>query len=80
MTICDFCSQFREDGQCELGLKTPRKMTCREFAPGVEKFCSNPSDFVSPDQIVQMAVYFGIKGIELKKVKLTAERYRTSPV
>jgi hypothetical protein len=55
-------------------------MTCREFAPGVEKFCSNPSDFVSPDQIVQMAVYFGIKGIELKKVKLTAERYRTSPV
>ncbi|HKG20762.1 MAG TPA: hypothetical protein VKC34_02595 [Blastocatellia bacterium] len=55
-------------------------MTCREFAPGVEKFCSNPSDFVSADQIVQMAVYFGIKGIELKKVKLAAERYRTSPV
>jgi hypothetical protein len=43
-------------------------MGCREFSPGIEKFCSNPKDFVNSGQIVQMAAYFGLKGMELKKV------------
>jgi hypothetical protein len=47
-------------------------MSCREFNPGIESFCANPNDFVNPAQIVQMAAYFGIKGAELKKVKLMA--------
>jgi len=53
-------------------------MTCREFVPTLEKFCSNPNDFVDPRQIVQMAVYFGIKGPELKKIKLMAATAQSS--
>jgi len=49
-------------------------MTCREFGPTLDKFCSDPKDFVDPKQIVQMATYFGIKGPELRKVKLMATR------
>ena len=53
-------------------------MTCREFDPAMEKFCSDRKDFVDPRQIVQMATFFGIKGPELKKVKLMASREETS--
>jgi hypothetical protein len=49
-------------------------MGCRDFDPGIEKFCSNPNDFVNPGQIIQMATFFGMKGQELKKVKLIATR------
>jgi hypothetical protein len=49
-------------------------MGCREFDPGIDKFCSNPDDFVNPNQIIQMATFFGIKGTELKKVKAIANR------
>jgi hypothetical protein len=58
-------------------------MTCREFGPSLEKFCSDAKDFVDPKQIMQMATYFGIKGPELKKVKLMAakeESTRLAPV
>ena len=48
-------------------------MRCREFHPGIEKFCANPTDFVSPHQIVEMARFFGLNGTELKKVKTVAE-------
>lgn len=61
-----------------LGLNIPKGMSCREFAPGLERFCSNPSDFVSPGQIIQMATYFGFKKAELKKIKLMAEAAETS--
>jgi hypothetical protein len=44
----------------------------------MEKFCSNPSDFVSPSQIIQMATYFGFKKGELKKIKLMAEAAEAS--
>ena len=47
-------------------------MACREFNPALEKFCSDPKDFVDHAQIVQMATYFGMKGRELKKVNLMA--------
>lgn len=53
-------------------------MTCREFGPTLDKFCSDAKDFVDPKQLVQMATYFGIKGPELKKVKLMAAREQTS--
>jgi hypothetical protein len=53
-------------------------MGCREFVPGIDKFCSNPNDFVSADQIAQMANYFGIKGMELKKVKAMAAQAEKS--
>jgi hypothetical protein len=53
-------------------------MTCREFSPTLTGFCSDASDFVSPRQIVQMATYFGIKGPELRKVKLMASQEESS--
>lgn len=68
MSICDFCLEFEEGGKCRLGLKIPKRMSCREFGPTLDKFCSNPNDFVDPRQLMQMAAYFGMKGPELKKV------------
>jgi hypothetical protein len=56
-----------------LGLNIPKGMSCREFGPTIEKFCSNPNDFVSPSQIIQMAMFFGFKKAELKKIKAMAE-------
>ena len=73
MTICEFCLQFR-DGQCTFGLNLPKGMGCREFDPGMEKFCADPKDFKNAGQIVEMATFFGIKGTELKKVKIIAKR------
>jgi hypothetical protein len=74
MIICEFCQRYEAGGTCAFGLNIPKRMGCREFEPGIERFCSNSNDFVSSAQIVQMATYFGIKGMELKKVKLMAER------
>lgn len=70
MIVCDFCTRYEPEGRCALGLNIPKGMGCREFRPGMEKFCSDPKDFVSPRQIVGMATYFGFKGMELKKIKL----------
>ena len=78
MIICEFCLQYMSDGKCTFGLNIPKRMGCREFDPGIGKFCSNPGDIVSPSQIIQMATFFGIKGTELKKVKLIAAREGTS--
>lgn len=74
MIVCEFCSQHGPDGLCALGLSIPKRMSCRDFCPSLEKFCSDPKDFVSPRQIVQMAAFFGMKGTEIKKVKLMAAR------
>ena len=74
MIVCDFCMQYEPDGKCELGLKIPKGMSCPEFDPGLERFCSNPKDYVSPQQIIDMAIFFDIKGRELKKVKLMTAR------
>jgi hypothetical protein len=49
-------------------------MSCQEFGPTMEKFCSDPKDFVDKRQIIEMATFFGMKGTELKKVKLMASR------
>lgn len=74
MIACDFCWQYQRDGECRLGLNIPKGMGCREFDPSMERFCSDPKDFVSAGQISQMATFFGIKGRELKKVVLMAAR------
>lgn len=76
--ICEFCSNYAADGTCRLGLKLPSTMSCREFRPGMEKFCADPKDFVSPNQIIQMAMFFGLQKMELKKVKLMAAREESS--
>jgi hypothetical protein len=81
MTICEFCIHYRAEGACGLGLNLPKRMGCRDFEPGLDKFCGNPNDFVSANQLVQMAAYFGIRGMEMKKVKLMAaqeEKIRAS--
>ena len=74
MIICDFCLFHSAEGVCRLGLNTPKTMKCRDFAPGIDRFCAKPTDFVSPNQIVEMAKFFGLERTELKKVKLIAER------
>lgn len=74
MKVCDFCTQYREDGTCRLGRNIPKSMGCRAFEPSLKRFCSDPKDFVGSAQIVQMASYFGMKGSELKKVNLMAAR------
>jgi hypothetical protein len=53
-------------------------MGCREFDPSLDRFCSEPKDFVSHAQIVQMATFFGMKGSELRKVDLMASREESS--
>jgi hypothetical protein len=80
MTICEFCLEFQENSKCGLGLSLPKHMGCRRFAPGIEKFCSEPGDFANPSQIIQMATFFGMKGTELKKVKLMAARAEQAKV
>jgi len=74
MIICEFCLLHSPEGGCRLGLKIPKTMKCREFAPGIDRFCAKPTDFVSPNQIVEMAKFFGLERTELKKVKIIAER------
>jgi hypothetical protein len=74
MIICDFCLLRSPEGACSLGLNIPKTMKCREFAPGIERFCAKPTDFVSPNQITEMARFFGLERTELKKVKIIAER------
>ena len=42
------------------------------FWPDNGKILLDPKDFVDERQIIQMATFFGMKGTELKKVKLMA--------
>ena len=74
MIICEFCLQYQQDGKCGAGLSIRKKMSCRIFDPGLEKFCSKPSDFKSSSQIIQMATFFGIRRGELKKVEVMVKR------
>jgi hypothetical protein len=74
MIICDLCSHYGLSGECRLGLRLAKGMSCQDFGPTLEKFCANPKDFVSERQIIEMATFFGMKGTELKKVKLMASR------
>lgn len=73
MTLCELCVLQQSDGRCSNGHKTPPKMRCVDFAPGIERFCATPADYVRQEQIKQMAVYFGITGRELKRVLAMSE-------
>jgi hypothetical protein len=74
MIVCEFCTHCEQEGQCGLRLKLPKRMRCRAFEPGLGKFCAEAKDFVSLHQITEMATFFGLNGMELKKVKLMAAR------
>jgi hypothetical protein len=74
MTICDFCLLHSRESGCRLGLNMPKTMKCREFAPGIDRFCAEPTDFVNPNQIIEMAKFFGLERTELKKVRIVAEK------
>jgi hypothetical protein len=78
MIVCDLCVHYRQGAICGLELKIPKTMSCREFSPGIQKFCANPKDFVDSRQVIEMATFFGMKGTELKKVKLMAIRAENS--
>ena len=71
MIVCEFCLHYKH-GTCGLGLNIPKTMSCRDFKPGIEKFCADPKDFVSENQIVQMSTFFGFQRTELKKIKAMA--------
>ena len=74
MIVCDLCTHYRASGTCELELKIPKGMSCREFCPSLQNFCDNPNDFVDSNQVIGLATFFGMKGTELKKVKAMAAR------
>jgi len=80
MIVCDLCSHAWEEGKCRLDLKIPKGISCREFYPGMQKFCADPKDFVDSSQIVEMAKFFGLKGTELKKVKLMVTRAESARI
>jgi hypothetical protein len=71
MIVCEFCRHYQK-AACRLELNIPKAMSCREFDPSMEQFCSNPKDFVDPGQIIQMARFFGFQRVELKKITLMA--------
>jgi hypothetical protein len=48
-------------------------MRCIDFAPGIERFCATPADYVKQEQIRQMALFFGLAGRELKRVQAMSE-------
>jgi hypothetical protein len=72
MTVCEFCRHYTPGAECGIGLNIPKTMSCRDFKPGIEKFCADPKDFVSENQIVQMSTFFGFQRTELKKIKAMA--------
>jgi hypothetical protein len=80
MIVCEFCTQYRPDSSCGLGLNIAKGMRCGEFEPGMEKFCADSKDFVNSRQIAEMATFFGIKGPELKKVRLMAAREESARI
>jgi hypothetical protein len=74
MIVCEFCLLYQPNSKCALSLRNPKGMGCHEFVPTIALFCADPKDFVSLNQITQMATHFGMKGAEFKKVKLMATR------
>lgn len=70
MLLCELCSQQTAGKICSVGNEAPKKMKCVDFKPGIEKFCATPEDYKGKEQVYQMAVFFGLKGRELKRVQL----------
>ena len=78
MTLCEFCTLQQADGRCAVGYTIPKKMRCGGFVPGIERFCSTPTDYVGPEQLKQMALFFGLAGKELKLVLALGKAHRES--
>lgn len=78
MIICELCSHYGLSGECGLGLRIPKGMSCQDFSATMKTFCSDPKDFVDERQIIEMATFFGMKGTELKKVRLMASREQSA--
>lgn len=69
MILCELCKLQSPDNNCSRGNPLPKKMRCTDFAPGIERFCASPADYAGKKQIYQMALFFGLKGQELKRVQ-----------
>lgn len=69
MILCDLCKLQEPDKTCAQGNRIPKKMKCVDFTPSIERFCATPEDFTGKEQLYQMALYFGLAGRELKRVK-----------
>lgn len=69
MTLCELCTFQQADKQCAKDLPLPPKMRCSDFTPGMERFCATPADYANKGQRYQMALFFGLKGKELKRVQ-----------
>jgi hypothetical protein len=76
MTLCEFCVLRQADGLCASGRTIPKKMRCADFTPGIERFCSTPADYAGPEQLKQMALFFGFAGKELKLVMAPGKTQR----
>ena len=50
MIVCEFCLQYKPDGECGLGLKIPKSMTCREFGPTWRSFALTPKTSSIPNR------------------------------
>lgn len=70
MILCELCKLQSVNTGCTLGKNIPKKMRCDDFTPSVEHFCATPADYARKDQVYQMALFFGLKGKELKRVQM----------
>lgn len=69
MHLCELCTLQALDKNCSWGNTLPKKMKCPDFKPGVERFCATPEEYTGKTQVYEMAVFFGLKGRELKRVQ-----------
>lgn len=69
MLLCELCTLVAPEQKCALGNSLPKKMKCPDFKPGIERFCAAPAEYTGKNQVYQMALFFGLKGRELKRVQ-----------
>ncbi|MEP7271762.1 MAG: hypothetical protein ABI882_09665 [Acidobacteriota bacterium] len=77
MTLCEFCVLQESDGRCKNGRTIPKKMRCVDFTPVIDRFCS-PTEYAGPEQLRQMALFFGLAGKELKRVLALGDAFASS--
>lgn len=77
MTLCEFCVLQESDLRCAHGRTIPKKMRCVDFTPALERFCS-PQEYSGPEQLRQMALFFGLAGKELKRVLALGDSVQSS--
>lgn len=69
MLLCELCTLQAPDQKCSWGNNLPKNMRCADFKPGIERFCATPEEYTGKQQVYQMAIFFGLKGRELKRVQ-----------